>query len=114
MSDAGLGSSGNKPDDFDVAVDTDGGSAVIRVAGEMDVAASDRWDSLVAATLADEPKSVTVDLALVTFIDSSGLRLLMGLRQLTKDSGIAMSIVNISELTRRVMTVSGVAEYLDV
>jgi len=115
VSDDAVESIGGIPKEgFDLAVQFDGRSALLRVAGEIDLATAERWGSLVATMFAKDPSSITVDLGGVTFIDSTGLRLLMQLREASIDSGITMAIVHIAEPARRVITVAGVAEYLGV
>jgi len=99
---------------FDLNVQLEGRSALLRVAGEIDLATAERWGSLVATMFAEDPSSITVDLGGVTFIDSTGLRLLMQLREACIDSGVTMSIVHIAEPAKRVIAVAGVAEYLGV
>lgn len=51
---------------------------VLTVSGELDMSSVPALSRELAAVLQEQPESVTLDLAGVTFIDSSGLNLLVG------------------------------------
>lgn len=67
-----------------VVVDEDGGSAVVVVTGEIDVALCPTLDAAIAAVRAPE---IVLDLARVTFMDSSGLASLLRADRRARDLG---------------------------
>ena len=71
-------------DGFSVRVETNGHGPVVRVSGELDLATSPRLRTLLGE-LGD--RAVTLDLADVTFLDSSALAVLLWKH---KDGGIVL------------------------
>jgi anti-anti-sigma factor len=65
---------------LDLDVGQDGDSTVVRLAGELDFRTSGDLQ-LVARTALAAARSVVVDLGGVTFIDSSGMRALLDIRE---------------------------------
>jgi anti-sigma B factor antagonist len=63
---------------LDIVVETRGGSAVIRPHGELDIATVPSLRAAVIDAIAEGRVDLVVDLAGVTFIDSSGLGALVG------------------------------------
>lgn len=88
--------------------DTDGRS-VLTVSGEIDAAVADDLIAagrsvLVAATV------LRLDLSAVTFLDSSGLAALIGLRNACVESGADLTLVAPSRQVRRILEITGLAE----
>jgi len=69
--------------------------------------------ALAAAIDAAGPE-VTLDLAGVEFVDSSGLRVLIDAHQRLADAGGALRLTALSEPVRRLLEISGVSDYLGV
>ena len=61
--------------------------AVVVVRGEIDIATSPDLDTAVADVLAEPTESLTVDLAAVTFMGSSGLASLLRAQRLVREQG---------------------------
>jgi len=57
-------------------------------------------------------KAVSVDAAQLDFIDSSGLGFLIGLKKVTQDKGVSMSIANLPARPRRVFEIARVDKIL--
>ncbi len=53
-------------------------------------------------------KSISIDAAQLDFIDSSGLGFLIGLKKVTQDKGVSMSITNLSSRPRRAFEIARV------
>lgn len=70
-----------RPTRFEIAERTQEGAPVLAVAGELDLSTAVELAQRVQDVLAAAPTSLTVDLSEVTFMDSSGLRLLIELHQ---------------------------------
>ena len=57
---------------------------------------------------------VTLDLAGVEFVDSSGLRVLIDAHQRLEEVGGGLRLTALSEPVRRLLEISGVADYLHI
>jgi anti-sigma B factor antagonist len=87
------------------------GSLVLLVRGELDIATAPRLDEALAQARATSAASIVVDLQAVSFIDSSGLRILVKHAR-TDDEGGRVRLTNGSPQARRLFELSGAAEYL--
>jgi anti-sigma B factor antagonist len=67
-----------------------------------------------AERLAHEPKVLMVDLAGVTFIDSSGLRILVEAHQARIDADASLTLRSPSAAVQRLLEISGLSSHLDV
>jgi anti-sigma B factor antagonist len=67
-----------------------------------------------AERLADESKVLVVDLAGVTFIDSSGLRILVEAHRARIDSDASLTLRSPSAAVQRLLEISGLSSHLDV
>ncbi|HET9094310.1 MAG TPA: STAS domain-containing protein [Solirubrobacteraceae bacterium] len=83
----------------------------LRVWGELDMASvpplQDRLLALVGAG-----RTVELDLSGLTFMDSSGLNLLIAVARAAAENGGALAVAAVSPEVRRVLDLSGVAERL--
>lgn len=91
-----------------VITPTDHGFAV---SGEIDAHTA---PSLATAMAAADRTDLTLDLAGVEFIDSSGLRVLIEAHRRASDTGGALRLTKPSDSVRRLLDISGLDEYLDV
>jgi anti-sigma B factor antagonist len=90
----------------------DGDDLVLRVAGELDLATAGALGEQVALALADRPAELVVDLAEVTFCDSSGIEALLNARATTNRHNAGFRAINARGITRRSMQVTGVLDLL--
>lgn len=96
---------------FEVRGERDEGRVRIRVTGEVDVATAPQIATCLSGHMAAGVEQVEVDLSAVTFIDSTGVRLLLRLAADASSDGWALSIVP-SEAVRRIVCVLGLEERL--
>jgi anti-sigma B factor antagonist len=82
---------------------------IVEVAGELDIASA---PELAHALGTLEPCNVTVDLARVTFVDSSGLRCLLEAHQRMRGDGSTLSVRGTSPIVRRTFEVTGLDQVL--
>ena len=81
---------------------------VVVARGEIDVATSPLLRSEFATVLALAPKEVTLDLHDVSFIDSSGLGVLVGaLRRLEEEAGGRLRVESVQDSVRKVFEITG-------
>jgi anti-sigma B factor antagonist len=87
-----------------------GGNVVLTASGELDLAAAAAWDASVSETLGQMPTGITVDLGATTFVDSSGLRLILLLTQEANARGVSCTVVNISPSVARLLEITGMTD----
>ena len=89
------------------------GLCVIRVAGDIDLAAIDDFVETVRRSLG-RGEACEIDLGGVTFIDSSGLGTLVRLRKEADQQGTSLHLTNVTEATARLMQITGLTDVLDI
>jgi anti-sigma B factor antagonist len=92
---------------LELNVDVDG---VLVLSGEIDSYTATE----LAERLAGEPPVDVLDLAAVTFIDSSGLRVLVEAHQMRIERGTRLALRSPSAPVQRLLEISGLAGHLDV
>ena len=103
----GSRSIGNTPSaGFEVAAGHDG-EVVVRAAGEIDLATAPEFRERLSALTSVNGHDVMVDLADVSFIDSTGLVALVQARQSLESCGRQLIIVRPSPAVTRVLEIAG-------
>jgi anti-sigma B factor antagonist len=93
--------------DFTVTKAESDGATIVSVAGEVDLAtAPELRDALMSA-----PGDLTVDLAAVSFMDSTGLGALVAARKHTTREGHRFEVRNESELIEHTMKLTGLYDF---
>ncbi len=85
----------------------DPSSPVIHLAGELDLASVEATKAGIAQYLATKPVRVTFDLEKLTFMDSSGIALLV---QISNEVG-EVSLIRVSPIVHRVLEATGLLEH---
>lgn len=95
---------------------TDDGSSILRVAGEIDVATSPQFREALHGLIDDGAESVVVDLSGTTFMDSSGLGVLVGaLKRLRSDrQADVLELRGLQPPVYRVFEITGLAEIFTI
>jgi anti-sigma B factor antagonist len=93
-----------------------GENPVVEAAGEIDVATSPLLRAELATLLEQRPESITVDLAAVSFIDSSGLGVLVGALKGLRDHNPAadMRVLHPQDAVRKVFDITGLDDLFDL
>ena len=94
-------------------IDRDG-ERTLMVTGEVDLAVKPDFEEQLTRLLAEAHSPGYVDLAEVTFMDSSGLAALINAKKGGDAMGVGLTIVNPSEPVRQVLSISGVDHFLHV
>lgn len=92
-------------------VTVSGDIVLIRLRGEFDAATSvDQLTVIDHLATTDDLRRVEIDATDVSFIDSTGLRLVLNMVVGVRDSGFTVSTVQASTQFRRLLKVSGLTE----
>ncbi len=102
------------PHPFAVHVVSDGASTIIQLQGELDIATEDDLSGALAEALAARPRTVAVDLRSLVFLDSTGLRALLRLRESCSQLGCDLQLIRGIPSVQRVFEVSGVAAHFAI
>jgi anti-sigma B factor antagonist len=84
---------------------------LVAISGEFDLGASQQFGQVVAELGASDLREVEVDLRPVTFIDSSGLRMLVELGRAADERGLTLRIVR-GDAVDRVLQITGLDKVL--
>lgn len=82
----------------------------VAIGGELDISNMDRLRDQLEPLMSREPRSLTIDVAGLRFMDSSGIALLVQLASRV----VEITVRNLSPLIRRVLQATGVADLLGV
>jgi stage II sporulation protein AA (anti-sigma F factor antagonist) len=89
------------------------GGVLISVIGEVDMTNAGRLESYVARQMSPgEP--VVLDLGLLTFMDSNGLRALENLHAALREGGTALHLAGVHGISARLLQVTGVWPLLNI
>jgi anti-sigma B factor antagonist len=100
-----------------IEVEDTGDEVVVSVAGEIDVATCLRLEQAATdaiAVAADRSGGVVLDLSEVGFIDSSGLRVLIGVRQLAETEQVPMALRSPSRAVHRLLELTALTEQFTI
>jgi anti-anti-sigma factor len=99
------------PPDFEIRLADEGGVSVVTVSGELDLATVARFEETIRDQLAAQP--VRLDLAGLTFMDSSGVRALDGLLRELAPKAWRLSIVpDLQDSVRQILEITGMIDVL--
>jgi anti-sigma B factor antagonist len=90
-----------------------GGECVLTVRGDVDLASAPDFETTLRTALDSSPSSVTIDLAALTFIDSSGLRVLVSASKDAQSRGATLGLRNVPRHAQRVLDITGLSEWFD-
>lgn len=100
--------------DLDITTSQGGARTVVRVAGEIDVytvpALRDRLDAVIDRGEHD----LVVDLSEVTFMDSTGLGVLVGRLKLIRAAGGSMRLVSAQDRVLKVFAITGLDKVFEI
>jgi len=91
-----------------------GDVAILSVAGEVDLATVGGLRQAVSDLLAQRPARLVLDLSEVSFIDSTGLGVLIGARKRAIRAGVSLGVVCSNTRILRIFAITGLRQALDV
>jgi len=93
-----------------ISVEQPDGATRLAIAGELDLATAPALHDAVAGLLAaGEPLNLVIDLADVSFLDSSGLGALLQVRAEVLAAGGRLTLAGVAPGPRRVIAIAGLA-----
>ena len=95
----------------DFQVDTSGETAVLRISGEVDISTAPQLRERLQQL---DSRSVVVDLSAMTFIDSTGLGVLVGAFKRLRESGGDLVLRAPTRATRKVLELTGLSQVVTI
>ena len=95
---------------FCCVVERTDGRATVRLGGELDLAGVPELEAAITATA--DAQALVLDLSGLTFIDSSGMRLLLSLNASVQERGQSFEVVPGSENVQRTFELAGLLDRL--
>jgi anti-sigma B factor antagonist len=89
-------------------------TAVVALEGEIDLAAAPEAERRIAEAEARKPALLVVDLREVTFMDSSGLRVLLTAHRRAEQAGRGFALVKGGQAVGRLLEVTGLSDRLEL
>jgi anti-sigma B factor antagonist len=100
--------------DFDVVSELSDGTATVSVRGEVDVYTAPQLRDRLYAVVADGVTHVVLDLAAMTFIDSTGLGVIVGTLKRLREAGGDLVLRSPSRSTRKVLEITGLTRIVEI
>jgi anti-sigma B factor antagonist len=99
---------------FSVVTPAGSYDCVVKADGEIDVYTAPQFRQVLADALGHEPRALTVDMADVSFMDSTGINALAVAFKQCETTGVELSILAPSPSVTRVLELTGLREVLHV
>lgn len=93
-----------------VSIVYDGSTTQLVAVGEIDSSSANTFEAAANQALAERPAAIEIDLADVSFIDSSGLRAIIALSNRSREHAIDMSVSGLSAAAQRVLEITGLID----
>jgi anti-sigma B factor antagonist len=99
---------------MELVVEANGSHSVLVATGEIDLSTSAQVDSAVIAALESQASHLTLDLTRVTFLDSSGLGVIVKALKRSRESGTTFDVVASNERVLKVFTITGLDSVITI
>ena len=99
---------------FHAAVVHADGDTTVRLGGELDLASAAGLEACLRSLIDASAGTITLDLADVTFLDSTGLVTILSAQQRVVGAGRRLEVCNPSRSVRRVLALSGTSSLLAI
>lgn len=101
-----------EPASFEVRSEFEAGTGRLTVIGELDIATKPRLEEAAHAMIARGARELTIDLSELSFMDSSGLSLLIVLNKLARSEGWTLRLLKPAGPALTILTLTGADENL--
>jgi anti-sigma B factor antagonist len=102
------------PDSFYCESGRNGDTAWVRPVGELDLDTAPQLEETLATVRADDHPRLVLDLRRLTFMDSTGLRLVIRWDAAARQDGFEFAIVPGPDVVQRVIRLTGMDDQLNV
>lgn len=99
---------------FDVSIDRSAEVTRVQCTGELDIATADALKTALDGEKLDGVRHLVIDLTDVSFMDSTGLRLLIATHRTTQESGCDLTVVTGDSPAKRVLELTRMDEHIRV
>ncbi len=99
---------------FEVTIEQRGPAVHLTLVGELDISTATRLEDDVRRIEAERPETIVLDLQRLTFMDSTGLRLLITADARAREDGRRVAIVQGNEMVQRVLRLTRLDERLTI
>lgn len=99
---------------MDMSVDKLDERIVVHVAGEVDLANAPELDGQLASVMTEAPSQLVVDLTNVTFMDSTGLGVLVRALKRSRELDIRLDLIVTNERVLKVFGITGLDTVLPI
>jgi anti-anti-sigma factor len=99
---------------FAIRIDQDAGAVLVQLEGELDIATTPKVDGELRRIESDGAGVIVLDLRGLTFMDSTGLRLLVTADARAREGGHRLAIVRGPGPVHRVLEITGLHNRLDL
>jgi anti-sigma B factor antagonist len=96
-----------EPASFEVRSEFDAGTGRLTVIGELDIATKPQLEEAAHATIARGARELTIDLSELSFMDSSGLSLLIVLNERANSEGWKLRLLKPAAPALTILTLTG-------
>ncbi len=102
------------PDHLRIETEAGDGAAVLTLVGEVDMYSAPQVDAALNELVERGDVQVTIELGQVRFLDSTGLRVLVGGTRRLRDAGGSLTLANPTAMISRVLEITRLDEALHV
>jgi anti-anti-sigma factor len=99
---------------FDVTIEESGDTVHVTLLGELDISTANRLEDDLRRVEASSPRVLLLDLSKLDFMDSTGLRLLIGADARARQDGRRLVLIRGNEMVQRVLRVTRLDERLEI
>ncbi|MEA2439655.1 MAG: anti-sigma factor antagonist [Thermoleophilaceae bacterium] len=104
----------NSSSPFGVTIEQRGSAVHVALTGELDISTAQRLEDDLRRVEADGPELIVLDLQQLSFMDSTGLRLLIMADARAREADRQLAIVRGNEMVHRVMRLTRLDERLNI
>jgi anti-sigma B factor antagonist len=97
-----------RDNEFDCFSETRGATRVVTIVGELDVFTTPRLRGALDEAFLSGPEEIVIDLAAVTFLDSTCIHALVSANRRARTAGVSLSIVPAAAPVHRAFAIAGV------
>lgn len=102
------------PDEAVASLARDADVVTVRLRGEIDVQNVDQVRVCLAEAVAGRPGTIVVDLATLSFIDSTGLGAIVFGFQRARDAGVGFQLTRPGQGVHQILVLSGILEVVEL